>query len=73
MHNKKGKMIVVGTVSGGGWDCTDKYEGIPSPWGPDSDIMDRRWNKVSPHVDWISKTIKGTKAEQCDTAVSPGP
>ena len=73
MYEKKGKMIVVGTVSGGGWDCTDKYEGIPSPWGKDSDIMDQRWNKVSPHVDWISKIIKGTKTEQCDTAVSPGP
>ena len=73
MHEKKGKMIVVGTVSGGGWDCTDQYEGIPNPWGKDFDIMDQRWNKVSAHVDWISKIIKGTKAEQCDTAVSPGP
>ena len=46
---------------------------MASPWGPNSDIMDQRWNKVSAHVDWISKIIKGTKAEQCDTAVSPGP
>ena len=38
---------------------------MASPWGPNSDIMDQRWNKVSAHVDWISKIIKGTKAEQC--------
>ena len=65
MHKKKGKIIIVGTVAGGGWDCTSLYKGMASPWGPNSDIIDQRWNKVSAQVDWILKIIKGTKAEQC--------
>ena len=28
MYKKKGKIIIVGTVAGGGWDCTSLYKGM---------------------------------------------
>ena len=65
MIKKDKKMTIVGTVSGGGWECLDKNKGIARIWGVDGDIFDQRWNSVTAHVDWITKVIKGMDAEQC--------
>ena len=65
MIKKDKKMTIVGTVSGGGWECLDKNKGIARTWGVDGDIFDQRWNSVTAHVDWITKVIKGMDAEQC--------
>ena len=65
MIKKDKKMTIVGTVSGGGWHCEDLYKGIARTWGANGDIFDQRWNSVTAHVDWITKVIKGTGAEQC--------
>ena len=66
MIKKKGKMTIVGTTSGAGWDCMDSYQGSARTWGVNDDICDQRWNNVAAHMDWITKVIKGKGAEQCE-------
>ena len=65
MHKEGNKMVIIGTVSGGGWTCTGPYKGIASPWGPNYDIVDQRWNSVSAHMGWISKIITGSDVDLC--------
>ena len=69
-----GAYYIVGTVSGGGWHCIAKGEGIAMPWGKDNEIMDQRWNKVSAHVDWISEIMKGKEkpAFKCKASTPKG-
>jgi len=66
---KRDAFVIVGTVSGGGWDCHGRGEGIAMPWGKDNEIMDQRWNKVSAHMDWITAILKDGKGDTCK--VSP--
>ena len=65
MYKEGNKMVIIGTVSGGGWTCTRPYKGIASPWGPNYDIVDQRWNSVSAHMEWISKIITGSDVDLC--------
>lgn len=59
MVEKDRRWVIVGTVNGGGWECTKKLSGklLPEP---------ARWNAVSAHMDWIEKVIKGSKVEMCN-------
>ena len=72
MIKKGGKLTIVGTVSGGGWQCNKRGGDTVGAWGPDLDIRDQRFNAVSAHMDWISKVIQGKNAEQCALPKSPG-
>ena len=47
-----GKAILIGTVSGTGYDC--KTDRVNTVEGSDNGL----WNKVSVWVDWITKTMK---------------
>ena len=65
MYKEGGRTFVAGTVSKGGWTCTDKGEGIPTYTGKNFEITDQWWNSVSAQLDWISKVMKGSNVELC--------
>ena len=70
---KKGKkMVIVATVSGGGFDCDkdNKFTGLARTWGVD-DNCDQRWNSVSASMDWIKKVIEGKDAKKCEPPKPP--
>jgi len=65
MYTKGKKTFIAGTVSSGGYTCTDTYDGYTLPTGPDFKNVDQMWNSVSSHLDWISKVIQGSDVELC--------
>ena len=66
MIEKDKKMVIVATVSGGGFSCDkeDKFDGLARTWGPE-EYFDQRWSSVSANVDWIKQVIEGKCAAKC--------
>ena len=50
-NRKKSSYVLIGTVKGGGYDCTDDRT---YRWENSTNGV---WNKVSYWVDWIKKLI----------------